>query len=161
MAAFPRIDKPCPYKSSLSAIMDGDTCRVCKRQVFDITTFSDEARTAFLRGRAEEVYVFYKFPVRVAVAALMVAGALAAPMAAAAQDFDENVIIVGGITDPANATLVADPRDESVPELPVVYDDQNRAPAANPARDGGQPTSTNSPSALAAHPDLSQSLETK
>ena len=34
MAIFPKIQSPCPYKGNLSDIMDGDLCRLCKRQVF-------------------------------------------------------------------------------------------------------------------------------
>ena len=36
MAVFPKVQSPCPYKGQLSEIMDGDTCRLCNRQVFDL-----------------------------------------------------------------------------------------------------------------------------
>ncbi len=36
MAVYPKIQSPCHYKGNSSSIMDGDTCRMCKRQVFDL-----------------------------------------------------------------------------------------------------------------------------
>ena len=57
MAFFPKIQSPCPYKGKLSAIMDGDVCRLCKREVFDLTHMTDGARREFLAGCANEVCV--------------------------------------------------------------------------------------------------------
>ena len=31
MARFPKIDRPCPYKANLAAVMDGDFCTMCRR----------------------------------------------------------------------------------------------------------------------------------
>ncbi|WP_395646845.1 hypothetical protein [Terricaulis sp.] len=127
MAIFPKIQSPCPYKGKLSDIMDGDTCRLCKRDVVDLNGFSDAERVAFLKACGDtEVCVTYKFPVRAAAAAVLAAAALGAPMQAAAQDnteLEEDYIIVGGITDPANTVFISDKEDASVPELPVVYDE--------------------------------------
>ena len=55
MAFFPKIQRPCPYKGNLAAVLDGDFCRMCKRQVFDITDWTDDARVAFLAGCEEEM----------------------------------------------------------------------------------------------------------
>jgi predicted Fe-S protein YdhL (DUF1289 family) len=125
MAIFPKIQSPCPYKGNLSAIMDGDVCRLCKRQVFDLTRMNDGERVAFMEGCSDQVCVTYRFPVRPAVAAAALAvAAIAVPTAAAACDAtSETVVVTGGIKDPANVKYVQAPVDRSVPELPVVYDD--------------------------------------
>lgn len=123
MAVFPKVQSPCPYKGELSSIMDGDICRLCKRQVFDLSDMADRERVEFLSSCAGEVCVSYKFPVRRALAAAMAVAALTAPMPAAAQQYEEvEEIIVGGIKDPANVEYV-DPADNAVPELPVLYED--------------------------------------
>jgi predicted Fe-S protein YdhL (DUF1289 family) len=157
MAFFPRIQSPCPYKSDLAAVMDGDFCRMCKRTVFDLTDMTDGERRALLAGCGEEVCVSYR--VRpAAVAAALAAAAM--PAAAAAQDLGPAVpgaaaiaaqateiaslqeldIIVGGIRDPANARYVEHDAGRPVPELPVAYEDEADragAPAAQPAAAGG------------------------
>jgi len=147
MAVFPKIQSPCPYKGRLADIMDGDTCRLCHRQVFDISGLSDQERVALIEGCADEICVSYKFPLRPAIAAALTIAALGAPMAAAAQDaaLDEEAIIVGGITDPAHVEYVSDSADAAVPELPVVYDNQSAAPQsaeAAPATASAQPVET-------------------
>ena len=147
MAVFPKIQSPCPYKSRLAQVMDGDMCRMCNRQVFDLTFMADEERVAFLRGCEEEVCVSYKLPIRPAIAAAaLAASAMALPTAAAAQDsapvvadaaveeaiedlaYQEVEIFVGGIKDPKEVELVEDPKDSDLAELPVVYEDE-AAPA--------------------------------
>ena len=136
MALFPKIQSPCPYVDRLSSIMDGDMCRVCKREVFDLTHMSDDERVSFMKGCAGEVCVSYKIPVRVAAAALAVVS-VAMPMAAAACDDVTTVIVTaGGIKDPANAAYIQIPDDHRVSELPVIYEDKpvspvQPAPAAN------------------------------
>ncbi|WP_447726467.1 hypothetical protein [Sphingomonas koreensis] len=136
MARFPKIDSPCPYKSQLAAVLDGDFCRMCKRDVFDLSGWSDRERTAFLSGCETEVCVRYTLPVRPALAVAALAAAMVAAPAyaqdtvsaaieATMPDDELDQIIVGGIKDPKNVRLVeiADPVDLTVPELPVVYDD--------------------------------------
>ena len=49
MNLFPKIQSPCPVKANIAAYMDGDQCRMCRRQVVDITQFSDAETAAFLR----------------------------------------------------------------------------------------------------------------
>jgi predicted Fe-S protein YdhL (DUF1289 family) len=152
MAFFPKIQSPCPYIANLSSIMDGDFCRMCERQVFDLSHMSSMEKKAFLDGCTGEVCITYRFTPAIAAAAL----AAAMPAAAAAQDLgpvvpdaaaiaastaeiaamDGEAIIVtgGGIKDPRNVQYVEDPTDQSVPELPVVYDDPPvRQAAAAPA----------------------------
>jgi len=153
MARFPRIQSPCPYKSDLAAVMDGDFCRMCKRNVHDLTGWTDAARVAFLAGCETEVCVSYRLPVRSALAAAALVAALPAAaqdmpaqdvtmpqIVAAAPDYaaadanyanpgDEDLeIFVGGITNPGKVEFVEDPADAAIPELPVVYE------AAGPAK---------------------------
>jgi len=151
MAFFPKIQSPCPYKANLAAVMDGDFCRMCERQVFDLSHLSSAEKRAFLAGCAGEVCISYRFAPAVAAAAL----AAAMPAAAAAQDLGPAVpnaaaiaastaeiasmgdmqIVVGGIKDPSNVQFVADPTDHGVPDLPIVYEDApTRAAAPRPAR---------------------------
>ncbi|MDQ0464381.1 putative Fe-S protein YdhL (DUF1289 family) [Caulobacter ginsengisoli] len=147
MAIFPKIQSPCPYKATLAAMMDGDMCRLCQRQVHDITDWTDDQRVSFLAGCSEEVCVSYSLPVKVAVAAALAVATLAAPMAAAAQDCpDVQVeVIVGGIHDPANTQMIETAADKAMPELPVVYEDAAPvAPATAPADKTAQPAKARS-----------------
>jgi predicted Fe-S protein YdhL (DUF1289 family) len=145
MAFFPKIQSPCPYQGNLAAIMDGDHCRMCKRQVFDITDWTDAARVDFLAGCREEVCVSYRI-VRPALAAAALAAA-AIPTAAAAQntaaapvvavtadeigDAGQDVVVVtaGGITDPRNVEFTSEEELAAIPEAPVTYEDETPAPA--------------------------------
>lgn len=138
MAFYPKIQNPCPYQGQLAAIIDGDMCRMCQRQVFDLTHMDDEARRAFFRGCTEEVCVSYAVRLKPALAAAAMAAALGAPGAAFAADAPavnmevETIWVTGGgIKDPANVEHDADLADQSVPELPVVYEEDSAgAPAA-------------------------------
>jgi predicted Fe-S protein YdhL (DUF1289 family) len=148
MALFPKVQRPCPYKSQLASVMDGDFCRMCQREVVDLTAWSDDERVAFLSACKEEVCVSYRIRPAIAAAAL---AAAAIPTAAAAQDQaaapapvaavstdeigpveQEDYVIVGGIRDPANAELVSAEELAATPEVPVTYEDEEPAPAAGP-----------------------------
>lgn len=129
MAVFPKIQSPCPYKAQLAAVMDGDFCRMCSRQVFDLGTWSDEERLAFLGACKEEVCVSYRLPARGALAAAtLAAAAMVTPTAAAAQEEEMMMIIVGGIKDLNRVEYLWDAADAQLPELPVVYEDEGTAP---------------------------------
>lgn len=139
MARFPKIDSPCPYKSQLSAVLDGDFCRMCEREVFDLSGWSDGERAAFLSGCETEVCVRYTLPIRPAIAAAALAvAAIAAPAhaqdtasasaALSVPDEELDQVIVGGIKDPKNARLVEDPADAALPQLPVVFDEPAETP---------------------------------
>lgn len=141
MARFPKIDSPCPFKSNLAAVMDGDHCTACKRNVVDLTAWSDDQRASFLASCEGEVCVSYRLPVKPALIAAAMAAAVAA-LPAAAQDapapatdtsaavedptdafaYGDTEIIVGGIKDPKNTALTQDSADATVPEMPVVYE---------------------------------------
>lgn len=151
MALFPRVQRPCPYKSDLSAVMDGDFCRMCKRNVIDLTAWSDAERVQFLSSCETEICVSYRLPLKPALVAAAMAASVAA-LPAAAQDAppapveavadagqvdmdDDLTIIVGGISTGPKLqflTVADDPADAAVPELPVVYDE----PAPAPISDG-------------------------
>jgi predicted Fe-S protein YdhL (DUF1289 family) len=132
MALYPKIDSPCPYKGELSAILDGDVCRLCKREVFDLTAMGDAERVAFMKGCAGEVCVTYRMPMRTALAAVaLVAAVVAVPTVAAAcsdPTEEEVVITTGGIKDPANVQYVKDTSDRNVPAVPVVYEPKQESP---------------------------------
>lgn len=141
MAIFPKIQSACPYKGSLADILDGEVCRLCKRQVFDLTDMSDDERVAFMRGCSGEVCVSYKLATRRVLAATVAVAAIGAPMAAAACDdaTQEIVISTGGIKDPASVTWTENYSDRSIPDLPVTYEQQPKnaqssAQSPQPAR---------------------------
>lgn len=59
-------------------------------------------------------------------AAALVAGVIALPMSAMADNYgsnDNQIFVVGAIHDPANVSHVVDPRDAATPNMPVVYED--------------------------------------
>ena len=143
MAVFPKIQSPCPYQANLAAIMDGDMCRMCKRQVVDLTAMDDAGRVAFFSDCETEVCVSYRVPIRsvMGVAALAAAAVAALPAAAqevpaptvevtvaaattedvAVDDSDDLIIVAGGISRPQDVEFVADD-DAGVPEMPIVYE---------------------------------------
>lgn len=69
MRVFPQITSPCPYKGPLSDIVDGDVCRLCQRQVFDLTAMDDAELAAFLAGCSGQTCVTYRIPRRAVSAA--------------------------------------------------------------------------------------------
>ncbi len=139
MALYPKIDSPCPYKGDLSAILDGDVCRLCKREVFDLSAMDDAQRVAFMRGCAGEVCVTYRMPMRTALAAAALAAAVVAvptAVAACSDPTEEEVVITtGGIKDPANVQYMKDTSDKNMPAVPVVYEPkQEPSPPVNSAK---------------------------
>jgi predicted Fe-S protein YdhL (DUF1289 family) len=141
MALYPKIQSPCRYKGSLSDILDGDICRLCKREVFDLTAMTDGERVSFMRSCNAEVCVSYR--VRPAIAAAVFSAALMAPtMAAACDGADIETVVVGGIKKPQHVTYVETgeaPADRAIPALPVSYEDPARKPAAAPAPSSDTP----------------------
>jgi predicted Fe-S protein YdhL (DUF1289 family) len=125
MALFPRIQSPCPYKGDLSAIMDGDVCRLCKREVFDLTPMSDGERVAVMKGCSGEVCVSYRMPALAAMALAVTAVALPTAAAACADETETLVVVGGGIHDPQNVQYVQVPDRKPAPALPVVYEPAN------------------------------------
>jgi hypothetical protein len=123
--------------------MDGDVCRVCRRQVHDLGAMSETQRVAFLDACSGEVCVRYTLPrqhmvAAAALSAAMIALPVAAEEPATTSEADkaqteavyngvdaveEMVIIVGGIKDRSKARYVEVDDDQDPPELPVVYED--------------------------------------
>jgi hypothetical protein len=142
MAIFPRIQSPCPVQGNLAAFMDGDMCRLCKRQVFDLSAMDDSGRVAFFANcKTDAVCVSYKIPARLAAAALA-ASVVALPAAAAPgpndeivvtapdiETVDDIVVLAGGIKDPKNVEFVEDKADAALPELPVTVEPAPAQPA--------------------------------
>jgi hypothetical protein len=136
MALFPKIQSPCPYKGKLSDIMDGDVCRLCKREVFDLTAMSDGERVGFMASCGSEVCVSYRVHPALAAAAI-VAAVIVAPTAAAACDTIETMtVVMGGIKKPSEVQFVhlgESTADRAIPVLPVVYEDTAPAPVKSAA----------------------------
>ena len=142
MGLFPVIQSPCPYKGDLSDIMDDSLCRLCKREVVDITAMSDAERVALVAGCPDELCVSYKVAARSALAAMAMGAAVASlpaaakdvqlvggpAQAAAGEDWDDMMIIVGGLRKPAETKWVKEKGERTKPDLPVVYDDAPAAP---------------------------------
>jgi hypothetical protein len=151
MSLFPRVQSPCPYKGKFADIMQGNQCRLCKREVVDITDMTDEARKSFLDACDTEVCISYRVGAKSALAA-MAMSAVAVPTAAAAQDSEEPatttedgaaaeieeyfydpsmVIVVGGMKKPGEAEWLKDaPKREhqaGTSALPVEYDEAGTA----------------------------------
>jgi len=72
------IQRPCPYIDRLEAVVEGDYCRMCKRQVHDLTDMDEAARTAFLAACSDTPCVSYRLNVRPAIAAALIAASAAA-----------------------------------------------------------------------------------
>ena len=151
MSLFPRIQSPCPYKGKLSDIMDGDICRLCHREVHDITELSSAARQALVAGCSDEICVSYRLPVKSALAAMALGASMAAPAHAQVDEllatnlaepesgeYCYEEIIVGGLKKPGEVEWLTADLDTDLPEMPVVYDDEpaattSKASTAEPA----------------------------
>lgn len=148
MPIFPKIQSPCPYKSEVAAALDGEMCRICQRQVFDLTAMTDGERVAFLAGCEDDVCVSYRIPRRPAIAAAALAAAamsvpayaqpapapaeveMEVPIDSAAYPDEDWQGDIGGIKDPKAVEMVE--IDTSLPELPIVYEDEPAGAKAGP-----------------------------
>ena len=156
MSLFPKVQSPCPYKGKFADIMQGNQCRLCKRNVIDLTDMSDGERQQFLSACEGEVCVSYRVGAKSALAA-MAMSTVAVPSVAAAQDtqetegaaeeieehFEDEVfyIIVGGMKKPGDAEWIEDTQrkdaDSEASELPVEYEDEapaEKKPAKEPSK---------------------------
>lgn len=131
MAIFSLIDSPCPYKGKLTEILDGDTCRLCQRQVRDLTDMSDKDKRVFLKSCRGEVCVSYSVAAgTIAALTVLATAAIGAPpaMAQPTDPTDQQFLVfVGGIKDGSNALFVEDESDAAIPELPVVCEPTPRS----------------------------------
>lgn len=131
MSIFPKVQGPCPYKSDLSKYMEGDLCRMCDRRVVNLNPLSDTERVALISGCKERICVSYSL--RPAVAAALTIAAIGAPMSAAAQEAFVEAEIVGAILDPNAVEYISKDVDDTAPAMPVIYDDEDEAPALDEA----------------------------
>ena len=81
MSLFTPIQRPCPYIDRLDSVMEGDFCRMCKRQVHDLTDMDEAQRTAFLAACGGDACISYRMNVKPAIAAALVAASVAALIA--------------------------------------------------------------------------------
>jgi predicted Fe-S protein YdhL (DUF1289 family) len=126
MARFPKIQSPCPYVDRLASIMDGDVCRMCKRQVFELTDMSDAQREDFLKSCAgREVCVSYRIRPAL-VGAALAAAVVGAPASAAAQ-IQTVIVVAGGLRSTKHIEYVETAADRATPPLPVVYEEKSSA----------------------------------
>ena len=158
MSLFPKIQSPCPYKGKLSDILDGDICRLCDREVHDITDLSVTARRALVAGcSGGERCVSYRVPVKSALAAMALSASMATPAFAQVDEvlateaeptsgeycFEDNQIIVGGLKKPGEVEWLTADLDNSLPDMPIVYDDEPAATSmATPSQASSASTDT-------------------
>jgi hypothetical protein len=89
MIQFPPIQRPCPYIDRLDAVIDAGFCRMCRREVHDLTAMDERERAGFLAACGGDACVSCTMNVKPAVAAALIAASaavLAAPAAALAAD---------------------------------------------------------------------------
>ena len=140
MSPFPRIQSPCPYIDRLDSVIDGGFCRMCRREVHDLTAMDEQERADFLAACGGDACVSYTMNVKPALAAALIAASaavLAVPAAALAVDHQPGrhhqrqrpaqvrtvpIIVAGGIT---------------APDLPGVDPARNPVPPPPPLRDPG------------------------
>jgi hypothetical protein len=83
MSRFPLVQDPCPYKGPIADILAGDHCRLCQREVHDLTHMSEGERMALVAGCQDAEGLCVRYTVRagsaVAAAMLGVAGFVATP----------------------------------------------------------------------------------
>jgi len=136
MTPFPQIQRPCPYLDRLDAVIDSGFCRMCRREVHDLTAMDGRERADFLAACGGDACVSYTMDVKPALAAALIAASaavLAVPAAALAVDHQASrqhqrtrpvqvrnvpIIVAGGISpvvDPAPdpAPPVRDPKPKN------------------------------------------------
>ena len=89
MTPFPQIQRPCPYLDRLDAVINAGFCRMCRREVHDLTAMDELERTAFLAACGGDACVSYTMNVKPALAAALIAAStavLAVPAVALATD---------------------------------------------------------------------------
>ena len=87
MTPFPKIQSPCPYLDRLDSVIDSGFCRMCRREVHDLSAMDDRERSDFLASCGGDACVSYTRKVKPALAAAMIAASaavLVAPEAALA-----------------------------------------------------------------------------
>jgi hypothetical protein len=130
MNMLPVIQSPCPYKGQLADIIDGSLCKLCKREVFDLTPMTVAERRALLQNCEGEVCVSYTVT---ALAALALGAAVVATPVAAADRSDNIALslprfaVAGGITVPRQAKWVKHRPATKPPKSSTAADDTRRS----------------------------------
>ena len=127
MTPFPPIQRPCPYLDRLDAVIDAGFCRMCRRDVHDLTAMDGRERADFLAACGGDACVSYTMNVKPALAAALIAASaavLAVPDAALAEAHRHRqrpvqarnvpILVAGGITAPS-----IDPTRDPVPPKPT------------------------------------------
>jgi hypothetical protein len=138
MSLLPLIQRPCPYLDRLEAVMEGDHCRMCRRDVYDLTAMDDAERTAFLAACGGDACIRYTFNAKPALAAALIAASVAVaamPATAAPRRHHPAQVqappvtvqmVTAGLPPPvAEPPVIAEPR--RLPEPPIAG--QDRPPA--------------------------------
>src|SRR3954467_5728191 len=89
MTPFPKIQRPCPYLDRLDAVIDAGFCRMCSRDVHDLTAMDERERAGFLAPCGGGACVSSTLTVTPALAPALIAASaavLAGPDAALAAD---------------------------------------------------------------------------
>jgi hypothetical protein len=73
MAKYPEITRMCPYLDRLDTVMEGDFCRMCRRNVHDLSAMGEKERAVFLASCSGEVCVSYTVWMKPALAAAALA----------------------------------------------------------------------------------------
>lgn len=84
MSLLPWVQRPCPYLDRLDAVIEGDFCRKCKREVHDITDLDEAGRAAFFEACNGKACVRYRFDAMPAAAAALIAASAAIAVVPAA-----------------------------------------------------------------------------
>jgi hypothetical protein len=156
MSLFPKIQSPCPYKGKLSDIVDGDICRLCDREVHDITAMSTADRRTLVAACSGEICVSYRLVAKSAIAAAALGASLGSPAFTQSEpptpteatdgDFclEGDVIIVaaGGLKAPEAVEWLAVDLDEARPAMPVVYEEDVEPAVPQPARPDDEKSSS-------------------
>jgi hypothetical protein len=124
MSRFPLVQDPCPYKGPITDILAGDHCRLCAREVHDLTHMSETERLALVAGCQDAEGLCVRYTVRagsaVAAAMLGVAGFVATP--AMAQSAEAPAAIEQSAEAPAQPAETAAPAAETTPDYAEEYD---------------------------------------
>lgn len=152
MGLYPTIQSPCPYKGQLTDIVDGSICRLCHREVHDLSSLREVERIALIEDCRDEICVTYKVPARSMLAALALGvTATAAPgltqtqashpestsqqaVEPTAPDSSEEylIIMVGGLRKPQQARWLSDRPASKGRELPVIHESSPPIEAESP-----------------------------
>lgn len=136
MSKFPKIQGTCPYQDSISEFMDGEICKLCDRKVHNLDAMDESQRLRFLKSSKNEICVSYSLPSKKALAVAAIAASLSAlPVAAqdeAATSLSEqheegalilpDIVVVGAIKDTDNVEYIDTEEDLQIPEVPLVYE---------------------------------------